>query len=71
MRTSSKQMEAIGSASVTEVSRHNFCWEVDLESPVQEVSYDSSWCTIGKKIIPTLILTILMSYKFDSTNYVN
>ena len=57
--TSSKK---IGEAytSVTGVSTNNFCWEVDLESPAQEVRDEKFWCTIGKKIIPTPILTILM-----------
>ena len=36
------------SAYVTEVSTYNSCWEVYLESPVQEVPGDISWCTIGK-----------------------
>ena len=56
--TSSKK---VGEAytSITGVSTNNFCWEVDLESPVQEVSDDNSWCTIGKKVIPTITLTII------------
>ena len=63
--TSSKQMGEAGSTFVTEVPTNNFCWEVDLESPAQELPGDSSWCTIGKKIIiPTLILTIIYIQKF-------
>ena len=60
MMGSSKQMEEPGSTSVSEVSTHSFCWEVDLESPAQEAPDDNSLSTIGKKIIPTPILTILM-----------
>ena len=60
MMGSSKQMEEPGSTSVSEVSTHSFCWEVDLESPAQEAPDYNSLSTIGKKIIPTPILTILM-----------
>ena len=56
MTSSKKEGEAF--TSITGVSTNNFCWEVDLESPVQEVSDDNSWCTIGKKVIPTITLTI-------------
>ena len=60
MMPSSKKMGEDGSIFVTEVSRHNFCWEVDLESPAQEVRDEKFWCTIGKKVIPTLSLTICL-----------
>ena len=66
MMTSSKQMGEAGITFVTEVPTNNFCWEVDLESPAQEVPDDNSWCTIGKKIIiPTP--TFMIFY----TNYIN